>query len=84
MSAAPEVPAAKPRQMFNGCWSCRLLSGGGLCLSGAYVFQQAWKAMPKRGGTPMGTVLQMAFATSVASWGLVVLFDPVGNAQRKT
>lgn len=91
MSTAPEVPTEgaavpdnKPGQMFKNCWSCRLISGGGLVLSGAYVFQAARKVMRQGGPTSMGTVAQITFAASLAAWGLVILTDPVGKAQRKT
>lgn len=74
MSTAPEAPTAptggadaavsKPSQMFKNCWSCRLLSGGGLILSGAYVFNAARKVMRQGGPTSMGTVAQITFAAS--------------------
>ncbi|KAM9340501.1 distal membrane-arm assembly complex protein 1-like [Symphorus nematophorus] len=94
MSTAPEAPPAptggadapvsKPGQMFKNCWSCRLISGGGLILSGAYVFNAARKVMKQGGPTSMGTVAQITFAASLAAWGIVVIADPVGKAQRKT
>ncbi|XP_054873740.1 distal membrane-arm assembly complex protein 1 [Amphiprion ocellaris] len=91
MSTAPEVPAGgaavpenKPGQMFKSCWSCRVISGGGLVLSGAYVFNAARKMMRHGGPTSMGTVAQITFAAGLAAWGLVILADPVGKAQRKT
>lgn len=117
MSTAPEAPAggaeavvSKPGQMFRSCWSCRLLSGGGLILSGAYVFNAARKVMRQGAPTSMGTVAQITFAASklwknnvdficgvfwdirsttvsflgLAAWGIVVIADPVGKAQRKT
>lgn len=69
MSAAPEVPAggqsapvSKPGQGFKSCWSCRLVSGGGLILAGAYVFNAARKVMRRGGPTSMGTVAQITFA----------------------
>uniref|UniRef100_A0A3Q2VYN1 Distal membrane-arm assembly complex protein 1-like domain-containing protein n=1 Tax=Haplochromis burtoni TaxID=8153 RepID=A0A3Q2VYN1_HAPBU len=47
--------------MFKSCWSCRLISGGGLILSGAYVFHAARKVMRQGGPTSMGTVAQITF-----------------------
>lgn len=72
MSAAPEAPTAgggeaaaeKPGQLMKNCWSCRVISGGGLVLSGAYVFQAARKVMARGGPTSMGTVAQITFAAS--------------------
>lgn len=91
MSTAPEVPTEgaaapdnKPSQLFKSCWSCRVISGGGLVLSGAYVFHAARKVMRQGGPTSMGTVAQITFAASLAAWGIVILTDPVGKAQRKT
>ncbi|KAM3597052.1 uncharacterized protein V6R79_025409 [Siganus canaliculatus] len=94
MSTAPEAPAAlaggvetpvsKPNQVFKSCWSCRILSGGGLILAGAYVYNAARKVMRLGGPTSMGTVAQITFAASLAAWGVVVIADPVGKAQRKT
>ncbi|XP_076611109.1 distal membrane-arm assembly complex protein 1-like [Chaetodon auriga] len=91
MSAAPEAPSggadapvSKASQMFKSCWSCRVISGGGLILSAAYVFNAARKAMRQGGPTSMGTVAQITFAASLAAWGMVVIADPVGKAQKKT
>uniref|UniRef100_A0A4W6EVM3 Distal membrane-arm assembly complex protein 1-like domain-containing protein n=2 Tax=Lates calcarifer TaxID=8187 RepID=A0A4W6EVM3_LATCA len=90
MSTTPEAPTggadapvSKPNQMFKNCWGCRVISGGGLILSGAYVFMAARRVMRQGGPTSMGTVAQITFAASLAAWGLVVLADPVGKAQRK-
>ncbi|KAJ0003098.1 hypothetical protein NQD34_018138 [Periophthalmus magnuspinnatus] len=82
--ADPPGPAPRPAPLFGGCWSCRLLSGSALLLSGAYVFNEARKVMRKGGPTSMGTVAQITFAASVAAWGLVILADPVGKSQRKS
>lgn len=53
---------SKSRQLLESCWSCRLISGGGLMLSGAYVFNAARKIM--RTGVLMtpGLVAQITFA----------------------
>lgn len=83
-AADPHSPEPKPRPLFGGCWSCRLLSGGALILSGAYVFNEARKVMRKGGPTSMGTVAQLTFALSLAAWGTVIIVDPVGKAERKT
>lgn len=89
MSAAPETqgtggpnPVSKPARMLESCWSCRLLSGGGLILSGAYVFNAARNVMRKGGHTSMGVVAQVTFGASLAAWGLVILTDPVGKSHR--
>lgn len=118
MSTTPEVPtggqnapSSKAGQMFKSCWSCRVISGGGLILAGAYVFSAARKVMRQGGPTSMGTVAQITFAASqcstrssllaytrslywvktiifgpagLAAWGLVVITDPVGKAQKKS
>ncbi|XP_034747272.1 distal membrane-arm assembly complex protein 1 [Etheostoma cragini] len=91
MSTAPEVPTggadaplSKPSQMFKNCWSCRLISGGGLVLSGAYVFNAARRVMRQGAPTSAGTVAQITFAACLAAWGIVIIADPVGKAQRKT
>ncbi|XP_034400861.1 distal membrane-arm assembly complex protein 1 [Cyclopterus lumpus] len=90
MSTAPEAPAAggdapgSNSQKFRSCWSCRVISGGGLILSGAYVYNAARKVMRQGGPTSMGTVAQITFAACLAAWGLVILADPVGKSQKKT
>lgn len=61
------APAARAGQMFKSCWSCRVLSGGGLILAGAYVFSAARKVMRRGGPTSMGTVAQITFAASECS-----------------
>ncbi|XP_061597881.1 distal membrane-arm assembly complex protein 1 [Cololabis saira] len=83
MSAAPAAPEVKSGQLFKDCWSCRVVSGGGLVLSGAYVYHAARRVMQRGGPTSMGTVAQVTFAACLAAWGLVVLTDPVGKSQRK-
>lgn len=85
MSAAAHPPGQepKPRPLLGGCWSCRVLSGGALLLSGAYVFNEARKVLRKGGPTSMGTVAQITFALSLAAWGIVVITDPVGKSERK-
>ncbi|XP_053302514.1 distal membrane-arm assembly complex protein 1 [Pleuronectes platessa] len=90
MSTAPQeptggaaTPAPQPGTRFRNCWSCRLVSGGGLILAGAYVFMAARSVMRRGGPTSMGTVAQITFAASLAAWGIVVIADPVGKAQRK-
>ncbi|CAG5891280.1 distal membrane-arm assembly complex protein 1-like [Menidia menidia] len=84
MSTAPEAPVSTARQALKNCWSCRVISGGGLVLCGAYVFSAARKVMRQGGPTSMGTVAQITFAAGLAAWGIVVLMDPVGKSQRKT
>ncbi|KAM7373107.1 hypothetical protein PAMP_007987 [Pampus punctatissimus] len=74
----------KSSETFKSCWSCRLISGGGLVLSGAYVFNAARKVIRQGGPTSMGTVAQITFAACLAAWGVVIITDPVGKAQRKT
>ncbi|TWW65718.1 Distal membrane-arm assembly complex protein 1 [Takifugu flavidus] len=91
MSTAPEAPTgehdapvSKAGQTFKSCWSCRIISGGGLILAGAYVFQAARKVLRRGGPTSMGTVAQITFAASLAAWGIVVIVEPVGKAQKKS
>lgn len=69
--AAPEAstggenaPVSKTSQMMKNCWSCRIVSGGGLIAAGAYVFQAARKVMRLGGPTSVGTVAQITFAAS--------------------
>uniref|UniRef100_A0A8D3ANN7 Distal membrane-arm assembly complex protein 1-like domain-containing protein n=1 Tax=Scophthalmus maximus TaxID=52904 RepID=A0A8D3ANN7_SCOMX len=78
------APVSQPSKIFKNCWSCRLISGGGLVLAGAYVFMAARNVMRSGGPTSMGTVAQITFAASLAAWGVVVIADPIGKAQRKT
>ncbi|XP_061204582.1 distal membrane-arm assembly complex protein 1 [Neopsephotus bourkii] len=72
-----------PKPLFGGCWSCRLLSGAGLLLAAAWIYQGPRMRM-KRGIPPsMGTIAQITFALSVGAWGVVILVDPVGKQMRK-
>nr|XP_043908627.1 distal membrane-arm assembly complex protein 1 [Solea senegalensis] len=79
-----EAPASQPNKMFKNCWGCRILSGGGLILAGAYVFMAARRVMKRGGPTSMGTVAQVTFAASLTAWGMVVIADPVGKSHPKT
>lgn len=70
-STAPEAPTrdadslrSKSSQFLKNCWSCRVLSGGGLVLSGAYVFSAARRVMQRGGPTTVGAVAQITFAAS--------------------
>ncbi|KAI7793213.1 distal membrane-arm assembly complex protein 1 [Triplophysa rosa] len=74
---------SEAQQLFGNCWSCRLVSGGGLLAAAAYVYMQARKTMRLGGPTSLGTVAQIAFAAGLASWGVVVIADPVGKATKK-
>lgn len=66
-------PSAKPTgNIFGGCWSCRVLSGGGLLLAAAYVYMGARKTM-RLGHASMGVAAQIAFSAgdvSISSWYL--------------
>lgn len=79
---SPVAPHATVKPLFGGCWSCRLLSGGALLVSGGYVGMHARRAVRHGGPASMGTVLQMMFAAGLAAWGIVVIFDPVGKKTR--
>lgn len=81
-AAGSDVPGATPSQRFQNCWSCRVVSGSGLILSGAYVFQAARRVMRQGGVTTMGTVAQITFAAGLAAWGIVVIADPVGKMKK--
>ncbi|XP_016381472.1 transmembrane protein 261 [Sinocyclocheilus rhinocerous] len=78
----PVTSQATGKPLLGDCWSCRVLSGGGLLASGGYVGMQAQKVMRLGGPASMGTVVQMMFAAGLAAWGLVVIFDPVGKKTR--
>ncbi|KAL0994080.1 hypothetical protein UPYG_G00117530 [Umbra pygmaea] len=86
MSASPPPDSVPKRagQPFGSCWSCRILSGGGLLLGAAYVYLAARKVLRQGGPASVGTVAQIAFATGLGAWGIVVLVDPVGKSHRKT
>ncbi|KAK5855208.1 hypothetical protein PBY51_005335 [Eleginops maclovinus] len=92
MSTAPEAPAGRVAappaaggvgQKFQSCWSCRLLSGGALFLSAGYVFSAARTTLQKRGVSSIGIVAQITFAACLASWGVVIITDPVGKSHLK-
>ncbi|KAK2871115.1 hypothetical protein QQF64_002258 [Cirrhinus molitorella] len=80
--SSPVTSEATEKPMFGDCWSCRILSGGGLLASGGYVGMQAQRVMRLGGPASMGTVAQLMFAAGLAAWGLVVIFDPVGKKTR--
>ncbi|XP_041094057.1 distal membrane-arm assembly complex protein 1 [Polyodon spathula] len=76
-------PAARD-PLFRSCWGCRVTCGAGLLLSGGYVFMAARSVLKKGGPARVGTVAQIFFSACLASWGVVILADPVGKSQRKT
>ncbi|XP_059898906.1 distal membrane-arm assembly complex protein 1 [Gadus macrocephalus] len=86
-SAAVSSPGERdpsPRERFQSCWSCRLLSGGGLIAGGLYVFRAA-KSVMRTGAPPtIGLAMQLTFAASLGAWGIVVIADPVGKAQKSS
>ncbi|NXT31249.1 DMAC1 protein, partial [Pelecanoides urinatrix] len=65
MQPSPEAAApVKPRPLFGGCWSCRLLSGAGLLLAALWIYQGPRQSM-KRGIPPsMAAIVQITFAIS--------------------
>lgn len=77
--SSPVTPQATKKPLFGDCWSCRVLSGGGLLASGGYVGMHAQRVMRLGGPASMGTVVQMMFAAGLTAWGMVVIFDPVGK-----
>ncbi|XP_020380012.1 distal membrane-arm assembly complex protein 1 [Rhincodon typus] len=80
--AAPPPPAAAG--LFRDCWGCRLVCGVGLLGAGGYVFASARSVLRKTACAPgVGTVAQMVFALSLASWGVVVLVNPDQKSQLK-
>uniref|UniRef100_A0A672J3L4 Distal membrane-arm assembly complex protein 1-like domain-containing protein n=1 Tax=Salarias fasciatus TaxID=181472 RepID=A0A672J3L4_SALFA len=81
-AAMYEESAAPPAELLKTCWSCRVISGGGLVLAGAYVYSAATKVMRRGGPASMGLVAQITFAASLAAWGIVILTDPVGKSHR--
>ena len=72
---APTAGAAavsSPRERFQSCWSCRLLSGGGLIAGGLYVFRAA-KSVMRTGAPPtIGLAMQLTFAASKLSFVIVL------------
>ena len=51
-------------ERFHSCWSCRLLSGGGLIAGGLYVLRAA-KSVMRTGAPPsIGLAMQITFAAS--------------------
>uniref|UniRef100_UPI00398F41CA distal membrane-arm assembly complex protein 1-like isoform X2 n=1 Tax=Pristiophorus japonicus TaxID=55135 RepID=UPI00398F41CA len=75
--------AAAPAQLFKDCWGCRAVSGGGLIGAGGYVLAAARRVM-QRGAPPgLGAVAQIVFGLGLASWGVVILVDPVGKSHPK-
>ncbi len=60
--SSPVTPQATKKPLLGDCWSCRVLSGGGLLASGGYVGMHAQRVMRLGGPASMGTVVQMMFA----------------------
>lgn len=54
-------------KLFKNCWSCRVLSGGGLIAAGAYVMRVSTAQM--RVGVPpsIGVVFQLTVAASTTT-----------------
>uniref|UniRef100_A0A8C2KEA5 Distal membrane-arm assembly complex protein 1-like domain-containing protein n=1 Tax=Cyprinus carpio TaxID=7962 RepID=A0A8C2KEA5_CYPCA len=70
---SPVTPQADEKPLFGDCWSCRVLSGGGLLVSGGYVGMHARRAVRLGGPASMGTVVQMMFAAGELTHALSVL-----------
>ncbi|XP_056322987.1 distal membrane-arm assembly complex protein 1-like [Danio aesculapii] len=75
-------PQKSSRSAAGDCWSCRLLSGGGLTAAGIYVFAQVHRRNLGKPPT-VSAVLQMMFATGLSAWGIVLIADPVGRITSK-
>ncbi|NXD89109.1 DMAC1 protein, partial [Halcyon senegalensis] len=62
--AAEAAAPAKPRPLFGGCLSCRILSGTGLLLAALWIYSGPRRSM-KRGIAPsMAQIAQITFAIS--------------------
>lgn len=65
--SSSNLPVQPKGNLFGGCWSCRVLSGGGLLLCAAYVYMGVRKTMRYGGPTSMGTVAQITFSAGDVS-----------------
>ncbi|XP_058876744.1 distal membrane-arm assembly complex protein 1-like [Acipenser ruthenus] len=84
-ASIPALAQPAPRKaLFSGCWGCRVTCGAGLLCAGGYVFMAARTVLKRGGPARVGTVAQIFFSACLASWGIVILADPVGKSQRKT
>ncbi|KAF4108120.1 distal membrane-arm assembly complex protein 1 [Onychostoma macrolepis] len=80
--SSPVTPQKTEKPLFGDCWSCRVLSGGGLLASGGYVGMHGRRFMRQGGPASLGTVVQIMFAAGLVAWGVVVIFEPVGKTTR--
>lgn len=66
--AAGSSPAAPKKSAFWSCFACRLLTGGGLLASGAWVYMGVRQSLRQRPGTPFDAI-RLAFAIGKRGWG---------------
>uniref|UniRef100_G3TAF7 Distal membrane arm assembly component 1 n=2 Tax=Loxodonta africana TaxID=9785 RepID=G3TAF7_LOXAF len=81
--SVPGAPTPSAQgQLFNNCWSCRVLSGSGLIGAGLYVYAVARRPM-KLGYAPGPlNITQMVVGISIATWGIVIMAYPKGKEYR--
>ncbi|XP_044304414.1 distal membrane-arm assembly complex protein 1 [Varanus komodoensis] len=76
--------AAPPGPRKSSCWSCRVLGGAGLMGAAWWVYLGPRRFMQQGHPPTFWHVTQMTFAVSLACFGVVTIFRPVGSGKKES
>ncbi|XP_015686002.1 distal membrane-arm assembly complex protein 1 [Protobothrops mucrosquamatus] len=74
---AGSSPAASKKSAFWSCFSCRMLTGGGLLASGVWVYMGVRRSLRQRRPGTVFDVFRLAFAIGLSTWAVIVILDPI-------
>ncbi|XP_039219194.1 distal membrane-arm assembly complex protein 1 [Crotalus tigris] len=74
---AGSSPAAPKKSAFWSCFSCRMLTGGGLLASGVWVYMGVRQSLRQRRPGKVFDVFRLVFAIGLSTWAVIVILDPI-------
>ncbi|KAM6434803.1 distal membrane-arm assembly complex protein 1 [Liasis olivaceus] len=78
-AVARSPPGAPKKSPFWSCFSCRMLSGGGLAAAGLWVHLGVRRSLKQRVPASPWDVFRLVFAVGLYSWAIVIIVDPAGK-----